>query len=114
MVQNIVSFPITPPQTGNGAQVSAPSSVSDVNSSGSAQSQAQSQSQTQTQAPNPQATPESQIRLIVQRDASTGEPVYMAVNRQTGEVIKQTPTKAVLEMQQAQSARAGAIIKTDV
>jgi hypothetical protein len=54
------------------------------------------------------------LRLTVEKDFSTGEVIYKAIDRQSGEVVRQLPSKEVLEMKKNKNYRPGSIIKTDM
>jgi len=60
------------------------------------------------------SVPPYDLRLTVDKDPDTGEVVYKAINRLTGEVVSQMPNAEVLERKRHESVGAGTIIKTDV
>lgn len=62
----------------------------------------------------PIQTPSYDLRLSVERDFDTGEAVYRAINRVTGEVVRQFPSKEIMEMKKSMKYQAGFIIKMDV
>ena len=59
-------------------------------------------------------SPEYSLRLTVDKDPDTGDWVYKAIDRYTGEVIRQLPRKELLEMRKSANYQAGSVIKTDI
>ena len=53
-----------------------------------------------------------ELRLTVEKDAATGEAIYKAINRETGEIVRQLPTREVLELKKNRMIEAGMIVKT--
>ncbi len=56
--------------------------------------------------------PYYELRLTVDKDPETGTWVYKAINRYTGEIVKQLPAQSVMEMQKSQQYQAGSVIST--
>ena len=58
--------------------------------------------------------PEYSLRLTVDKDPDTGEWVYKAIDRYTGEVVRQMPRQTLLDMRKSSNYQAGSVIKTDI
>ncbi len=111
MINNILSFPQVPdlPQVkpapdvpveiaaGNGSEQAKKESGSDLSRGGS-------------QDP----TPAYLLRLTVDKDPDTGEWVYKAIDRYTGEVVRILPRQELVKMRESSNYKAGSVIKTDV
>lgn len=52
------------------------------------------------------------MRLVIDRDPSTGSYVYKTVNRRTGEVVQQLPRAEVLKMRHGADYSAGDVVST--
>ncbi len=59
-------------------------------------------------------TPAYLLRLTVDKDPDTGEWVYKAIDRYTGEVVRILPRQELVKMKEASNYQAGSVIKTDV
>ena len=59
-------------------------------------------------------TPAYMLRLTVDKDPDTGEWVYKAIDRYTGEVVRVLPRQELVKMREASNYQAGSVIKTDV
>ncbi|GGZ39463.1 flagellar biosynthesis protein FlaG [Asticcacaulis endophyticus] len=55
-----------------------------------------------------------QLKLVVDVDPDTGDFVYKAINRLTGQVVSQLPRKELLDMKNDANYRTGSVIKTDI
>jgi len=111
MINNILSFPQMPdvPQVkpvpdvpvevpaGNGSEATKKETGSDF-SKGSGQD----------------PTPAYLLRLTVDKDPDTGEWVYKAIDRYTGEVVRVLPRQELVKMRESSNYKAGSVIKTDV
>jgi len=53
------------------------------------------------------------LRLTVDKDSRTGEWVYKAINRNTGEVVRQMPRQELLDLRKSPGYKAGSVIKTE-
>jgi flagellar protein FlaG len=58
--------------------------------------------------------PEYSLRLTVDKDEKTGDWVYKAIDRYTGEVVRQLPRQELLDMRRTGKYEAGTVIKTDI
>ncbi len=59
-------------------------------------------------------TPYYELRLTMDKNPKTGEWVYKAIDRATGEVVKELPRQSLIDMQNSSNYTAGSVIKTDV
>ncbi len=111
MINNVVSFPQVPdaaqlrPQPAIPAEVQA---ASPANPSQNPHDSDLAEGKDQDQTP-----PEYALRLTMDKDPDTGDWVYKAINRYTGEVVRQLPRQDLLEMKRNGSYHAGSIIKTE-
>jgi flagellar protein FlaG len=111
-ISNIVNFP-TVPEIKPKAQAVSPITPS----SPEAGLAAKTKSTPEKSSPKPstaQVYPNYMLKLTVDKDPNTGEYVYKAIDRVTGEVIRQLPRKELLEMRKSSAYQAGSVIKTDV
>jgi flagellar protein FlaG len=111
MINNVLNFPQAPdlsqikPAPDVPAEIPAGSgSDKSKNETGSDLSRGGGQDQ----------TPAYQLRLTVDRDPETGDWVYKAIDRYTGEVVRQLPRQDLLEMRKSTSYQSGSVIKTDI
>lgn len=58
--------------------------------------------------------PEYSLRLTVDKDEKTGDWVYRAIDRYTGEIVRQLPRQELLDMKRSGNYQAGSVIKTDI
>lgn len=56
----------------------------------------------------------SALRLTIEKDERTGDWVYKAVDRVTGQVVRQLPRQELLDMKRSVDYEAGKVIKTDI
>lgn len=61
-----------------------------------------------------QSQPAYMLKLTIDKDPDSGEFIYRAIDRYTGEVVRQFPQKELLEMQKSRSYKAGSIVRTDI
>ena len=111
MINNILSFPQVPDVShvkpaldvpvevaaGNGSEQSKNETGADL-SRGSSQGQ----------------TPAYMLRLTVDKDPDTGDWIYKAIDRYTGEVVRVLPRQELAKMRESSNYQAGSVIKTDV
>ena len=112
MINNVISFPQVP----DVSQIKiAPDVPQDVQSaSGSSQSKKQTDNSDLSHSQDHSPPPYYTLRLTVDKDPKTGDWVYKAIDRYTGEVVQELPRKALLEMRKSANYQAGSVIKTDV
>lgn len=58
------------------------------------------------------AAPDSDFRLVIERDADKGYYVYRLVDRMTGKVVVELPRGRVNELAQTPSYEAGTVVST--
>lgn len=62
----------------------------------------------------PQSQPAYMLKLTIDKDPDSGEFIYRAIDRYTGEVVRQFPQKELMEMRKSNSYKAGSIVTTGV
>jgi flagellar protein FlaG len=113
MINNIVSFPQLPDATQVKPvnEAAKPVAAAEASSAPKEQNQGNDLSQKgQDKGP----APEYSLRLTVDKDPNTGDWVYKAIDRYTGEVVRQLPRQELLDMKKSGNYQAGSVIKTDV
>jgi len=60
------------------------------------------------------STPAYTLKLTIDKDPDTGEYIYRAIDRYTGEVVRQFPQKELLELRKSSAYKAGSVVKTDI
>jgi len=55
---------------------------------------------------------EADVRLVIEEDEATGNCVYIAVNRRTGEVLAKYRREQILRMSEDAGYSAGGVIRT--
>ncbi|MFT3997247.1 MAG: flagellar protein FlaG [Asticcacaulis sp.] len=111
MITNVVSFPsatdagqVKPAEPVKPVQEVAPaSSGSKTGTDGGLSNQTSSDSQ-----------PAYTLKLTIDQDPDTGEFIYRAIDRYTGEVVRQFPQKELLELKKSNTYKAGSVVKTDI
>lgn len=88
-------------------QVNGVAAVEPVNTTQNARSDLSDKSQTSAQ-------PNYLLKLTVEKDPDTGEFIYKAIDRYTGEVVRQLPQKELLDLRNTGTYRPGAVIETDI
>jgi flagellar protein FlaG len=111
MINNVVNFPQMPDPSLGRMPVNLPKEVAPTQPSGKSKDAG---NQSNLSQGGGQSTPEYNLRLTVDRDPDSGDWVYKAVDRYTGEVVRQLPRQEVLDLKSSRSYKAGSIIKTDV
>jgi len=112
MINNVVNFPQLPDVTQIHPTPAVPPEVTGTSPSGEAKNESQNRDLAKREEQG--APPEYSLRLTVDKDPDTGEWVYKAIDRYTGEVVRQMPRPELLKLKQSASYHAGSIIKTDV
>lgn len=111
MINNILSFP----QVTDVPHVKPAPDVPREIPAGSGSEQAKNQDDSHRSGSSGQApTPAYLLRLTVDKDPDTGEWVYKAIDRYTGEVVRVLPRQELVKMKESASYKAGSVIKTDV
>jgi flagellar protein FlaG len=110
MINNVVSFPQPDPSLVR-VPVALPKEVTPTQPSSKSKDAGNQGSLSQGSG---QSTPEYNLRLTVDKDPDSGDWVYKAVDRYTGEVVRQLPRQEVLDLRSSKSYQAGTIIKTDI
>ena len=111
MISNVVNFPQLP----DVAQIkSAPDTPKEV-SAPSAGSAAKNNNDTGGTATGGHKGPPPyyELQLTIDKDPNTGGWVYKAVDRYTGEVIRQMPQESIQEMQRSETYHAGSVIDSE-
>ena len=111
MINNVVSFPQLPDVTQIKPVPETPKEVAAADASSASKEQNQGSDLSQ-KGQNQSAPPENNLRLTVDRDPASGEWVYKAIDRHTGEVVRQMRRGDLLEMKRSASYQAGSVIKT--
>lgn len=111
MINNVVNFPQMPDPSQGRMPVNLPKEVLPAEPSGKSKDAGNQSNLSQGRSP---PTPEYNLRLTVDKDPDSGDWVYKAIDRYTGEVVRQLPRQEVLDLKSSKSYQAGAVIKTDV
>ncbi|MGA9658685.1 MAG: flagellar biosynthesis protein FlaG [Asticcacaulis sp.] len=111
MINNVLSFP----QTNDTAPVRPAVDLTKEIASTSASERSKNEtgndaSQKQAKAP----TEPYQLRLTVDKDPETGQWIYRAIDRYTGEVVREMPRQELVALRQSSTYKTGSVIKTDV
>ena len=114
MINNVVNFPQLPDVTQVKTAPDIPPAVVSAAASGSAPKQDDKSDLGQDKSRDKEAPPEYTLRLTIDKDPKTGKWVYKAIDRYTGEVVRQMPRQELLDMQHSSHYQAGSVIKTDV
>ncbi|MBP2158916.1 flagellar protein FlaG [Asticcacaulis sp. BE141] len=109
MINNVVSFPQPDPSQVR-VPVALPKEVAPLQPSGKSRDAGNQSNLSQ----DGKSTPEYNLRLTVDKDPDSGDWVYKALDRYTGEVVRQFPRQEVLDLKASRNYKAGTIIKTDV
>jgi flagellar protein FlaG len=111
MINNVVNFPQMPDPTQGRMPVNLPKEVLPAEPSGKSKDAGSQNNLSQGRG---EATPEYNLRLTVDKDPDSGDWVYKALDRYTGEVVRQFPRQEILDLKASRNYQAGTIIKTDV
>lgn len=113
MINNIVSVSAVSPEV---SQVRAsPELVKQVN--GVAPVEAAKKSDKRGDLPEKSQShpqPNYMLKLTVDKDPETGEFIYKAIDRHTGEVVRQLPQKELVGMRRSAAYQPGSVITTDI
>ena len=112
MINNVVSFPQVPDVTQIKPVPDVPKEVAGASPSGETKNEGENAGLISGQDQGP--PPEYALRLTVDKDPKTGEWIYKAINRYTGEVVRQLPRQSLLDMRKSSSYQSGSVIKTDI
>lgn len=110
MINNVVSFPQMPDPSQVRVPVSLPKEVAPTQPSGKGKDVG---NQSLSQG-GEKSTPEYNLRLTVDKDPDSGDWVYKALDRYTGEVVRQYPRQEILDLKASKNYQPGTVIKTDV
>ena len=116
MINNVVSFPQIPdPTYVRPAKTDAPKEISAAEASGKSKDAGdQSDLGGGGNSGAKEPVPDYLLRLTVDKDPKSGEWIYKAIDRSTGEVVKQLPRQELLDMKNSSTYQAGSVIKTDI
>lgn len=106
---------VTPPQRDASGQLFRETQTESAAETQKAQAGSQAQAPAAAPAPSkapPPASRDSEQRLVIDQDPTTGSFVYKTVDRVTGEVLSQLPREEVLRLRDDPAYRAGAVIAT--
>jgi len=112
MINNVISFPQVPEVTYVKPTPDVPHDIQAASASGQAKNQTDHSDLSHSQDKGP--PPEYSLRLTVDKDPKTGDWVYKAIDRYTGEVVRQLPRQELLDMRKSANYHAGSVIKTDI
>lgn len=112
MINNVVNFPQLPDVTQIRPVADQPREVQSVSPSSQGRDSADNGD---LQHGQDQSAPlEYTLRLTVDKDPETGDWVYKAINRYTGEVVRQLPRQELLDMKRSGRYQAGTVINTEI
>ncbi len=115
MINNVVNFPQTPdPAYIRPTKTEAPKEISAAEGSGKSRDAGDHSDLGGGGQGSRESIPDYQLRLTVDKDPKSGEWIYKAIDRYTGEVVKQLPRQELLDMRNSSEYQAGSVIKTDV
>ncbi len=109
---NIISFPQVPDVTQIKPVPDVPVEVAAASAARDSQNSGDNADLSHDHDSSP--PPEYKLRLTIDKDKRTGDWVYKAIDRYTGEVVRQLPRQELLDMRQSSNYKAGSIIKTDI
>ncbi|MGN6423961.1 MAG: flagellar protein FlaG [Asticcacaulis sp.] len=114
MINNVVNFPQLPDVTGIKPSADVPPAVTAVAAAASSPKQDDKSELGQDKQREQGTPPYYTLRLTIDKDPQTGEWVYKAIDRYTGEVVRQMPRQGLLDMKRSAQYEAGSFIKTDI
>jgi len=112
MINNVLNFPQIPDVANGHLQSEAPKEIAAAESASKSRDAGDQADLSQGKDSGP--TPEYALRLTVDKDPHTGDWVYKAIDRYTGEIVRQLPRQEVLNLRNSASYKAGSVIKTDI
>ncbi len=112
MINNVISFPQVPDVTQVKPVPDVPKQVA-ASSPGNASKSSSGDNASAGDSKDQGAPPEYTLRLTMDKDPRTGEWVYKAIDRYTGEVVRQLPRKELLDMKASGNYTAGSVITTE-
>jgi flagellar protein FlaG len=114
MINNVVTFPQLPDVAGVKPSPDVPPAVTAIVGAAAASKQDDKSELGQDKSRDQGPPPEYTLRLTIDKDPKTGDWVYKAIDRYTGEVVRQMPRQGLLDMKQSVQYEAGSFIKTDI
>lgn len=113
MINNIVSVPAVSPEV---SQVRAsPELVKQVNGVAAVEAAKKSDKRSDlSERSHAHPQPNYMLKLTVDKDPDTGEFIYKAIDRHTGEVVRQLPQKELVSMRHSAAYQPGSVITTDI
>ena len=111
MINNVVNFPQMPDPSQGRMPVVLPKEVVATEPSGKSKDAGNQSNLSQGRG---QPVPEYNLRLTVDKDPDSGDWVYKALDRYTGEVVRQFPRQEILDLRASRNYQAGTVIKTEV
>ena len=114
MINNVVNFPQTPEVSQIKPVPDVPKEVAAPAAGNSAKNSTTHDDGGGASAGSQGKLPYYELRLTVDKDPQTGNWIYKAINRYTGEVVSQLPHESIMEMQKSQLYQAGSVISTEV
>ena len=113
MINNVIGVPPVSPEASQGRP--SPELVSQVNGVAPVEGAKKSDKRTDlSDKSHSQPQPNYMLKLTVDKDPDTGEFVYKAIDRYTGEVVRQLPQKELVNIRRSGSYQPGTVIKTDI
>jgi flagellar protein FlaG len=112
MINNVVNFPQFPDVTQVQPTPDVPREVAGASSANGTKNESQNSDLSSRGEKGP--PPEYSLRLTVDKDPDSGDWVYKAIDRYTGEVVRQLPREELLKLRKSANYQAGSVIKTDV
>ncbi|BEV12614.1 flagellar protein FlaG [Asticcacaulis sp. DW145] len=109
MITNVVNQPAVPDPT----QIKPVEPVQPVQEVAAASSGSQTENGLSNHD-RAQSQPAYMLKLTIDKDPDSGEFIYRAIDRYTGEVVRQFPQKELVEMRKSISYKAGSIVRTDI
>ncbi|WP_155847739.1 flagellar biosynthesis protein FlaG [Asticcacaulis benevestitus] len=111
MINNVLSFPQV---TNDVSQIKrAPDVPKEIASTSSSEPSKNDSQPDLSDGQNSGSAPAYLLRLTVDKDPKTGDWVYKAIDRYTGEVVRVMPRQELVEMRKSTSYKAGSVINTD-
>jgi flagellar protein FlaG len=114
MINNVVNFPQLPDVTGIKPSADIPPAVTAIAAAASSPKQDDKSELGRDKQRDQESPPEYTLRLTIDKDPKTGDWVYKAIDRYTGEVVRQMPRQELLDMKRSIQYEAGSLIKTDI
>lgn len=110
MINNVVNFPQLPDVTQIKPAPDMPKEVAAPSAASAAKNDDGGGTATGGHKGPP---PYYELQLTIDKDPNTGGWVYKAVDRSTGEVVRQMPQESIQEMQRSDAYHAGSVIDSE-